>query len=681
MAAEDRKRKRIETNEKKKKEQEEKQKKNVLAAENKEKRNKNYFKESNSTSTTSTTTPEILQYEDQNNQNISDITPTSVNIGNDKENTMLNVREKDDNTHNKIRILSSIVIRKSNVDAEHADEIFPENVSVFSGLCYKCLSNIRRGNIGIKCISCQRQYYKKCSCSTTLDQNHQTVKWRITLSQTLAVLIKNVLVIVQASTLVYPAMLIPALWDNSSNELFQVNESQLSWIGSIALLCTPIGCTISGIITQPLGRKRAMQYSNIPFAICWIILYFSTELWHVYFALSVMGLLGGFVEAPLFAYVSEITEPRLRGILSATTSVSSALGILGEFLTGSLFSWRTAALISCSLPIICFCLISFVPESPYWLISMSRLDDAQKSLAWLRGWTTTKAVELEFKQMLQSYADQHAKLENKSSAKLKMLFQKSFLWPFSLATFTFFLSHFTGGTTLRVYAVKLFSVLETPIDRYNATVLLGLAEVLGAFTTVSLIRRIGKRIVAFISLFGVGVSNVVVAAYAFNFNVKSFNFDNDISEAVVEMTNYKWIPFVFLFLLAYTTQCGLRILPWILIGEIYLHDIRSIGCGLSGATSFVFGFAANKIYLNMISVCNIAGTYCIYAAISFIGIVVLYFTLPETEGKTLDEIIDHFSGVSKLDKGIGIKQKYRTNQSLDSENKTTIYKTYSECIL
>lgn len=69
--------------------------------------------------------------------------------------------------------------------------------------------------------------------------------------------------------------------------------------GSINLIIVPVGCAVSGIVTSPLGRRRAMQMVNIPFFIAWLILHFSTTTGHLYGALFITGLAGGLLEAPV----------------------------------------------------------------------------------------------------------------------------------------------------------------------------------------------------------------------------------------------------------------------------------------------------------------------------------------------------------------------------------------------
>lgn len=107
--------------------------------------------------------------------------------------------------------------------------------------------------------------------------------------------------------------------------------------------------------------------TNIPFVIAWLIYHYSSNPGMLFTALAMTGLTGGFLEAPVLTYVAEVTQPNLRGMLSATSSMSVILGIFTQMLSGSLAHWRTVAMINLTYPIICFLALCLVPESPHWL--------------------------------------------------------------------------------------------------------------------------------------------------------------------------------------------------------------------------------------------------------------------------------------------------------------------------
>ncbi|KAF5299383.1 hypothetical protein FQR65_LT09424 [Abscondita terminalis] len=487
----------------------------------------------------------------------------------------------------------------------------------------------------------------------------QISSFRKGLPQILAVMVKNVVLISYGLTIGYITILIPALSGKNSQENFHLGEDQISWIGSINMMCVPLGCLVSGVATDPIGRKRSMQIINLPFIICWIIFYFATEIWHLYFALAMVGFFGGLVEAPILTYVTEITQPHLRGALAASSSLAVILGILIEFILGTFIKWRTVALISCVFPVTSFCLLCFMPESPHWLIMNNKLDQARKSLAWLRGWVDIEDIEPEFEDICRSQKNQNIddiEGTNKSNLffknnmeSLKAYTKKSFLWPFGMVSLFYFLSHFTGSTTLQTYAVKLFQTLRSPIDEYYATIIMGVAELFGSIVSLFLVRFCGKRIMAFVSIAGVGLSDFIIGTYAYVVDIQAFVIHGE-PETVANFNfaHYQWISLVTLVFLAFMAHCGFRVLPWILIGEIYPHKIRATGCGLSGASSYMFSFASNKTFLRLGALLTIPGMYWLYGSLSVVGILCVHFFLPETEGKTLEEITNHFAGKSKL---------------------------------
>lgn len=108
----------------------------------------------------------------------------------------------------------------------------------------------------------------------------------------------------------FPSIVIPALTGkgNSYNvgEYLHMSASETSWFASIAFICQPLGSVFSGWISEPLGRKRAMFFVNIPHAIAWIMMYNATTIGEVFAANVLLGLGVGLSEAPIITYVGEI---------------------------------------------------------------------------------------------------------------------------------------------------------------------------------------------------------------------------------------------------------------------------------------------------------------------------------------------------------------------------------------
>ncbi|KAF5299384.1 hypothetical protein FQR65_LT09425 [Abscondita terminalis] len=485
------------------------------------------------------------------------------------------------------------------------------------------------------------------------------------LPQVLAVLVKNFLMLSFGMNIGFATILIGGLLHKNSDDFGNINEDQISWIGSMSLLTVPIGSLLSGIITQPIGRKRSMQFVTIPFVICWIGFYFSTKLWHIYFALALMGFFGGLVEAPFSAYVSEITEPHLRGSLSSTGSIFALFGISIEFALGTFYNWRTSALISCAFPILTFILFCFVPESPYWLLLNNEVEKAKQELAWLRGWSTVADIKFEIQDLINQHAKDNSNLLHSktfSVDKIKPFVKKSFIWPFGIITFCFMLAQFSGASTLQTYAISIFATLNVPISSYYATLYLSITQFISSIVGGLFMYLLGRRKLVFVSLTGICVCNVLIAIYATLNDIKYVLLidENDISSQIETLN---WIPLTLLISLSFVDHIGVYLLPWVIIGELYSHRTRSVGCGISSAVSYLINFVSNKLYFRIIDSFTIFGTYMLYASICFIGIIIMYYILPETEGKTLQEISDHFEGITKLDKNIRRKRPRMTNNT------------------
>ncbi|XP_069669485.1 facilitated trehalose transporter Tret1-like [Periplaneta americana] len=462
------------------------------------------------------------------------------------------------------------------------------------------------------------------------------------LAQLLATSAKNILMLGYGMTLGFPTIVIPSLQHHNDNvtdvreeESFSLTEEQISWFSSINLICVPVGGLVSGAITQSLGRKKAMMLVNIPIIVAWIMFHYASNVGMLYACLVLTGTGGGLLEAPILTYVAEITQPQLRGMLSAASPMCVILGIFIVFLMGTMMPWRKIAAINVTFPIIAMLCLCFVPESPYWLAGKGRMADAEKSLCWLRGWVKPTKVQQELSQLTVSLVTDKQKGPSTASSSpcfsWRNYTKKTFTKPFLLLAACFFFGHFGGITTLQTYAVTIFAELGVPIDKYLATLYLGLVELAGTLVCVFLVRWTGKRPLTIFSTAGNGLCFIAVATYAY-----------------LKTSSQAWVPMALLLGSAFTSHVGIRLLPWILIGEVYPPDIKSVASGATGSLGYILGFLANKVFFLMVNSMTLAGTFWFYGAISLSGTIVLYFCLPETEGRILHEIVDHFAGNRNL---------------------------------
>lgn len=154
--------------------------------------------------------------------------------------------------------------------------------------------------------------------------------------------------------------------------------------------------------------------------------------------------------------------------------------------------------------------------------------------------------------------------------------------------------------------------------------------ILGSLCLLLLVHSAGKR---FLSLCCTAVScaaAVLLGLYAF--------LVSDVTEPAT-----RWLPLALFIVLAFTQSIVSQI-PWTLLCEVFPFRTRGLASGITAAACYIFLFLASKTYLDIERGLLLHGAFWFYGCMSFVGFLFLYFRLVETEGKTLQEIENHFTG-------------------------------------
>ncbi|CAH0402314.1 unnamed protein product [Chilo suppressalis] len=484
---------------------------------------------------------------------------------------------------------------------------------------------------------------------------------RSVLSQVIACLSLNVMLLGLALAVGFPTILTPELL-NSNNEL-SLTDSQASWLGSMGFLTQPFGAVLSGSLIDYFGRKKSTFMVNFPHIVAWILVYFSSSVPMLFIANGLLGFGTGLMEAPLNAYIGEITEPSIRGILSSSTQLYYSGGTLLIYFLGKIITWREAALVSLGAPIVTMMLIIWVPETPVWLLSQGREKEALKSLCFLRGWTKPENVREEFDQLTiyckqlqrcvicckteddRIFDCEHTKVNFIKRIYLKfryVLMAKETLRPFTMLMMYFMFVCMTGLGPIRPNMINICGAFGMAYDGKNIAVMVGIISFVTSGLLVLLIRILGKRKLGISSMFSTGLMCMALSIYAGN-NLEASVFSFDISTFPKESS---YIPLVLLYVLTFCAGFATS-MPWILLGEVFPFRSRAFAQGVLAASAYVFMFIGSKTFLNFERGLKLSGAFAIYAAFGYAGAFYLYFFLPETEGKTLQEIEPYFSGKFK----------------------------------
>lgn len=253
-----------------------------------------------------------------------------------------------------------------------------------------------------------------------------------------------------------------------------------------------------------IGRKKTLLITQVPACIGWILIASANSVGMIYAGRLFVGLGSGMVGAPARVYTSEVTQPHLRGMLSAFSSVGISFGVLFQYTLGSITTWKVLSIISAFLPILAFVTMILMPETPNYLIGKNKQIKAEKSMTKLRD--SKYNISPEITQLVDFNAKLHPpqdpeKTDEKPDNRqlLRALMSPSALKPFAIL-FTYFLMYqFSGVNTITFYAVDIFQASGTNLDKNMCTILLGIVRLLFTIVGCISLRKMGRRPLTFIS--------------------------------------------------------------------------------------------------------------------------------------------------------------------------------------
>lgn len=450
----------------------------------------------------------------------------------------------------------------------------------------------------------------------------------------LAAIIANLGTINTGMAFGFPAVALPQLTSNTSS-LF-VTEEQASWIASLSAAGTPIGCILSGYLMDAIGRRMTLIVTEVPLVLGWILVASSTNLPMMYVGRFLIGFGSGMVGAPARVYTCEVSQPHLRGMLGALASVGVSLGVLIQYVIGSVTSWQILAGCSAIIPVLSFLGMLFLPETPNYLLSRDKKDIAQKSLSKLRG--STFNIDEEIQRMVAFKEKNHVERLKNPKEILKAIISPSTLKPFGILAIYFFIYQWCGVNTVTFYAVEVFELSGATINKYWATILLGIVRLIFTVVGCVLCRRLGRRPLTFVSAVGCGSTMIALGSYMYFLQYWKANGIEPV---------HTWIPVASIFIFIIACTLGYLIIPWVMIGEVYPTQVRGVIGGMTTCAAHLSVFSVVKTFPFVKHTLDVHGAFWLYGCMSFFGIIFFYFFLPETKGRTLQEIEDYFCGRTK----------------------------------
>lgn len=424
---------------------------------------------------------------------------------------------------------------------------------------------------------------------------------------------------------------------NNSNSTISISSDAGSWMAVMPLIGAVIGAVTAASIVDCLGRKKTIIATCVPFFLAWMLIAFAKSAIELNVARFVAGVADGVTFTVVPMYIGEISDKKVRGMLGSSCSVTWIMGFLLINIIGSYLSISLTAIVSSLVPLLAFVTFIWMPESPYYLLMRGREEEAKESL---RKFRKVDDVDDEINRIKASLITQ----KKEGSGRFFDLFtvksnRKAVLIIAGLRGF----QQFSGTTAITFYAQEIFKHAGDDISPHHASMIYFSVQLLLTIVSSSIVDKAGRKPLLIISMAGSALALFFEGAY---FYVKT--------ETHLDTSSFAFLPVVVLIGFTIIFSLGMQSIPILMLGELFPTSVKAFALCLADVYFSVVATIASK-FLQIMK--DNYGMYCAFfgfSVCSVIGLIFIVFCVPETKGKTLEEIQDYLRG-NENKKGEGTK--------------------------
>ncbi len=428
-------------------------------------------------------------------------------------------------------------------------------------------------------------------------------------------------------------------------DVFGLSEFMIGFAVSSALLGCILGAWGGGSLADRMGRVRAMVLAAALFFVSAIgsgLAFGAVDL----IAWRVVGGIGvGMASVIAPAYIAEISPSRLRGRLGSLWQMAIVVGIFAAALSNAVVSniaggaaeqlwwgldaWRWMFMIE-ALPALVYGLLAVsIPESPRYLVSRGRDDDAAVVLRDIVGLGSDEAIRTKI-------AEVRKTINLEARQRIRDLISGGRVLPIvwvglGLAVF----QQFVGINVIFYYSNTLWQSVGIPEDQsFLIQVITTLLNIAGTIIGILIVDRVGRRIPLLIGSAGmtIGLGTMAIA-----FSQAVVTTDAAGEEAVSLPGAWGIVALIAanLFVLFFAATWGPFM--WVLLGEMFPNRIRAVALGVTAAANWAANFIISTVFPSMADL-SLVFAYGFYAVSALVSLVFVALWVPETKGRELEEM-------------------------------------------
>ncbi|GAB0086952.1 hypothetical protein DMENIID0001_011830 [Sergentomyia squamirostris] len=407
-----------------------------------------------------------------------------------------------------------------------------------------------------------------------------------------------------------------------------ITTDQVSLMTAFMYVGCCLGTIAGGLLVNKLGRRISLLILVIPYAVGFVLITTATNVTHLYISRIFSGFSGGSVSIIFPIFISEIADKSLRGVLGSFLGFGYNFGILaGKCLT-----------IYCgyyAVPITVFVIVGIfeivflqIPDTPQYFLLRDRHEDAERSLKYYRGVSKAEMMPLnvdgEFSELKTS--------PSLTNQNVPLSFEdfngRSTVLAIFISFFVASSANFSGNRILIGYTEPLLEKSGFPMNTASADVIIAGIQVVVAIMSMFIMRITGFR-KTLLGYYAISCLSLIIAGIHY--------FLNEIN---IDIRDFWWLFFISMAVSAALPSTALTSIAFALPAEILPPKIRGTVITFVWLINWLIGYFHTQYYFQLADIWGHSVWMWIFALGCFFGVIFTYFLIPDTKGKTFDEIVE-----------------------------------------
>ncbi|XP_011160654.3 facilitated trehalose transporter Tret1 [Solenopsis invicta] len=406
---------------------------------------------------------------------------------------------------------------------------------------------------------------------------------------------------------------------------------EASWIVSLLNLGRLIGAIFGSIAINYLGIKTAIFVTSLPITLCWLFIIVANQLEWLYAARFLAGISIGNMYSCVSLYIGEIADPTIRGALVVLAVSGLSIGNLMMSIMGTYLSMKMSAIICFVLCIVLISIFIWLPESPHHFVKIKKENKARVSILWYHR-------DCDVESELQALKNFHEKNKNLPFADVIKEFRTPYIWKAQILVSMLFTYHQMCGMNIVLFYMEtiLRNAKVTVIEPSVIVIIVTAIGIIGCMLSIFLIDKFGRRILMIISSLAVAISLICLGI---QYQLLDEGYDPISLQALPIFSVLFFQIFIYI---------GIASIPNTVLGEIFPPHVKCVASCFASIISAICSFISTSAYQPLINLITEKYLFFVYALLLVTAVPFTYFYMPETRGKSLQQIQEELIGKSEL---------------------------------